>query len=324
MSIKDMQKKVVSIYKNANENNAHNHDFIFSYLVQTIASGFKLMKYNSDPSSKFAKAMAYIFIFSDMCEMDLQDSFLRRFPKVCPYCFTSPCKCFQTNKKSTLDIPQRKYQDELKWKNQVFLNEISSKGIEINFNFLSELIRSMYPLNTLYWNAYRGPEYHISKCLEELGEVQEAYAKYLAEGEAFALYVHDEICDLFAWLLSAWSFACPSLDISNYFSKMYKNGCPNCNQETCACKSRNNRSDMLWNKADIEYIYLLVQKLDDKNSDILELKNSFKNALLSNSNTEYKLCIKKTVDILSDLQAESANKNVDDLSSVINKYRTRI
>ena len=73
------------------------------------------------------------------------------------------------------------------------------------------MIHSIYPLNKILWGSCRGPEYHISKCLEELGEIQEAYVIYLSknrDNQSAIIQIHEEICDLFAWVLSAWRLSC--------------------------------------------------------------------------------------------------------------------
>ena len=98
MTVHELQLTIKKIYSNVNTVNGHNHDYFFSYLTRTISSGFKKIRYGTDPSEKFAKSITYIFGLCELINVDLQVSFLKRFPKVCPYWLTSPCKCYLTNK----------------------------------------------------------------------------------------------------------------------------------------------------------------------------------------------------------------------------------
>lgn len=323
MTIKEVQDRITSIYSKINKTCGHDQDFFFSYLTRTIASAFKQLKYNSDPSNKFVKAIAYLFGLAELYKMDIQDCFLKRFPNICPYCLTSPCQCLQTNKKSLLNISQRKYQDELFWKHEIFIQDINSKNITFDFDYCVDSLHSIYPLNKLYWKIFRGPEFHINKCLEELGEIQETYSKCFTENYKFEYQVQDEICDLFAWILSAWRLSCPTLEITSYIVKFYKDGCPNCNQEVCNCVSRHNKSDMILEKNEIEVLYTLLDKLD-KTTEVNNLLLQIKNSLASNSITEYKICVGNAIAIFNNMQQNKANKNVDDINKVLNLYRTKI
>jgi len=328
MTIHEFQLTIKNIYNNVNLQNGHNHDYFFSYLTRTISSGFKKIRYMTDPSEKFAKSITYIFGLCELTDTDLQESFLKRFPKICPYCLTSPCKCYLTNKQSALNIPQRKYQDEMYWQANNFLNEIKGKNLCIDFDYLADMLHQIYPLNAIYWKMFRGPEFHINKCLEELGEIQEAYSIYLSKPDdvraEYLLQVQDEICDLFAWILSAWRLQCKDLNITNFLVRMYRNICPSCNQSVCICKSRNNSSDMLWRKEEIENIYILLQKLNIESEDLSILLELFKNSIASNSSSQYKICIKKTIEFLSSLSNDKANKQVDDLNKTLELFKTKL
>lgn len=326
MSINELQAMVKHIYRNVNQKNGYDFDYFFGYLTRTIASAFKRVRYGVDASEKFAKCIAYLFSISELCNMSLQDHFLQRFPKVCPYCLTSPCECYITKKTSALSIPQRKYSDEKSWKYSELIQSINSKEIDVDLDYAVMMLHGVYPLNEIYWIICKGPEYHISKCLEELGEVHEAYSLYLSvnDGEAYISQVQDELCDLFAWVLSSWRLCCKNLNLTKYFMKMFNNRCPSCNRSECICEVRHVSSDMLWRKAEIEYIYQLLKKLitDESTSKIVE--NKFNEAIGESSNSGYKRFVKDVLQLLNEKLVGRADKRVEDLYSAIEKWQIKI
>jgi NTP pyrophosphatase (non-canonical NTP hydrolase) len=328
MSIKEFQEMIKKIYGKTNSEHGHDFDYFFSYLVRTISSGFKRIRYNNDPSEKFAKSISYICGLCELLKVDLQESFLKRFPNICPYCLVSPCRCYETNKKSALNIPQRKYKEELEYKYSFNMQEISKREITVDFDYIAEMVSNIYPSNKLYWNVFRGPEYHIMKCLEELGEIQEAYSLYMGKNTteplSYVNVVTDEICDLLAWLVNAWRLACNNINISEYVSRMYRNMCPSCNRAVCECKSRHTSSDMLWRKEEIENLNNLLLKLDFKDDDFLSLLDQYQDALQENSNTLYKLCVRRTVTYLTTLSLPTADKHVDDLDRALKNFEVKI
>ena len=327
MTVREFQAKIAAIYGPTNKSHNHNHDFFFSYLQRTISSGFKKIRYGADPSEKFAKSITYLLGLCELCHIDLQDSFLSRFPNCCPYCLITPCQCHRTNKKSALRIEQRKYSDELMWKRNGLDNEIANTHVTVDFDYFADIIERVYPFNRMAWKLKHGPEFHIEKCFEELGEIQEAYSTFLSrkENPEYLLQVKEEVCDLLAWVLSAWKLQCPDVEITAYLERMYGRGCPSCNEDVCTCKSRHNSADMLWSKAEIESIYILLKKLEGTGDEELEeLLKAFEDALATNSNSAYKVCINKTIKYLSGNNRSVADKRVDDINNVLEIYKTKI
>lgn len=328
MSITEFQKMIKQIYGKTNHDHGHDFDYFFSYLVRTISSGFKRIRNNVDPSEKFAKSISYLCGLCELLNIDLQQCFLKRFPNICPYCLISPCKCYETNKKSALYIPQRKYGEELDYKYTFLMQEIANKEIYVDFDYIADMIANIYPLNRLYWNISRGPEYHINKCLEELGEIQEAYSLYISQNDtsriSYVSIVSDEICDLLAWIISAWKLSCGDINISEYLEKMYRHTCPSCNQAICECKSRHTSPDMLWRREDIENLNNILMKLDYKDEDFIKLLNLYSEALQTNSNTLYKTCVQHTVSYLANIPSNKADKHIDDLTRALNNVSVKI
>lgn len=328
MSIKDYQEMLKKIYNKTNLEHGHDFDYFFSYLVRTISSGFKRIRNHIDPSEKFAKSISYLCGLSELLNVDLQQCFLKRFPNICPYCLVSPCKCYETNKKSALSIPQRKYAEELDYKYDYLTKEIKIKDICVDFDFIANMISDIYPLNKLYWNISRGPEYHINKCLEELGEIQEAYSLYISKSDTerklFVSVVTDEICDLLAWVIGAWNLSCKDISITEFLEKMYRHSCPSCNQAICECKSRHTSTDLLWRREDIENIHDLLLKLENNDVDFLNLLKLYSEALQSNSNTLYKYCVQQTIAYLSKMRLNKADKHIDDLTRALNNISVKI
>lgn len=328
MTIQENQEKIKNIYKDINQAHGHDHDFFFGYLTRTIASGFKKIHKGFDPSEKFSKSIAYLFGLCELSGIDLESSFLKRFPNCCPYCLASPCECYLTNKKSSLNIPQRKYAEELEWKYLHFQQNLKNDESIVDFDYVANFIHKIYPLNKIYWDLFHGPEYHILKCFEELGEIQEAYSIYLSKDDSrksdYLNQFQDEICDLFAWLISAWKLQCPNLNITEFFEKMYNGNCPSCNQEHCICKNRNNSSDMLWRKEEIENIYVTLTKITSNDPRLPHLLKLYDDALLSNSHSEFKRCLKETIAFLSNSKFSLADKYVDDLNRQIQLITEKI
>lgn len=78
-----------------------------------------------------------------------------------------------------------------------------NKQHPFTLDFAAKCISSICPNNEVIW-YFGGPGHHFSKLAEEVAEVHEAISGFI-KGTKRVHAVADEIADVLAWMLGAWS-----------------------------------------------------------------------------------------------------------------------
>ena len=238
--IKDLQKYLNDLYGEVNKK--REWDYLYGYLSRTV--GFISKQVTNAPRYKtlseidktqFMLAVSWLFALSNYFEIDVADSYLEKYPGICPYCMVSPCVCYKTNKMPGINIPQFKIEEE-KYFNY---NGIKNKGNLIDSKFIISNIRAIYPANDTLWH-HAGPWYHFTKLSEELAELHEAISKNQI-GKKGKKAVSEEIADVFTWLISIWSSVFHDITLEDSMIDRYYYGCPECKNKPCTCPDRNSK-----------------------------------------------------------------------------------
>ncbi len=236
LSIFSFQKKMERIY--GDKNRDHGFDYLFGYLCKNALSMIQTTKGKTKISEFiFIKTFSYIFAIGNYFSIDIIDAFIQKYPGYCPYCFSSPCKCSITDYMPSMRLSSEAVSEELQWK---YISYKQAKNIhEMTFGDVFKVIKNIYPNNTFDWNVH-GPNFHIVKLAEELGELHEVAIRYMRNQEKnspFYVSLCNEIADVFAWSVSAWGLSSrENIDsMSKNFYKHYIEGCPVCKSMKCSC-----------------------------------------------------------------------------------------
>ena len=239
--IKDLQKYLNVLYGDVNKE--REWDYLYGYLSRTV--GFISKQVTSAPRYKslaemdkthFMRAVSWIIALSNYFEIDVADSYLKKYPGICPYCITSPCMCYNTNRMPWIAIPIYKIEEEKYFKYQEIRNTVNL----VNSKFIISNIRAIYPANDTLWN-HAGPWYHFTKLSEELAELHESISKYQIR-KKIKDAISEEIADVFSWFISIWSSVFNEITLEDSMIDHYYNGCPECKNKPCTCPDRNSMS----------------------------------------------------------------------------------
>ncbi|MBN1931586.1 MAG: hypothetical protein JW786_08275 [Desulfobacterales bacterium] len=238
--IKDLQSYLKDLYGNVNSN--REWDYLYGYLSRTagivskqITNAPRYRTLSEIDKTQFVLAISWLFSLSNYFEIDVADSYLKKYPGICPYCMVSPCVCYKTKKMPGINIPIYKIEEEKQWK----YNDIKNQGALINSKWVISNTRAIYPANDTLWH-HAGPWYHFTKLSEELAELHEAISKNQV-GKKGEDAVSQEIADVFTWFISIWSSVFHDITLEDSMIDHYYNGCPECKQKPCTCPDRNSR-----------------------------------------------------------------------------------
>lgn len=276
-SVADIQSHIRELYPNSNVS----IDYLYGYLAQTIGYLCKNISLGKIKPEHFVRPISWLIALSNKLDIDISDTFMKRFPRFCPYCLANPCICFKTKKSPVSYIPAYKVQDELYWNYNTYKQSIRM----LTFDECINSINKIYPSNEIVWH-YAGPWHHFVKMQEEVSEIHEAIAKY-SIGKKKIEAVGEEIADTLAWILGAWAILNPSISLDSVIIDYYLNGCPVCNKEPCKCELRSNRAAELidieqFNQINIQ-LAELKKLLPSKSHEIGELQKSIDTAISSQS-----------------------------------------
>lgn len=238
--IKDLQNYLKDLYGDVNSK--REWDYLYGYLSRT--AGFVSKQVTSAPryqtlseldKTQFLMAISWLFSLSNYLDIDVADSYLKKYPGICPYCVVSPCVCYKTNKMPGINIPLYKIEEEKKWKYE----KIKGRGELINSKYVIANTGAIYPANNTLWH-HAGPWFHFTKLSEELAELHEAISKNQI-GKKNKDAVSQEIADVFTWFISIWSSVYHDITLEDSMIDHYYNGCRECKQKPCTCPDRNSR-----------------------------------------------------------------------------------
>lgn len=237
-SIDEFQDYLENLYEDANENKSA--EYLFSYLFRNMAYLSRVIgEDNGDSKINFIKSISWLLTLASKFGVSLEESFVKKYPGICPYCLTKPCNCAETGKKPVEYIPEYKAVEELEFK----FDLARRQEPKLSMDMAVKTINSLYPSNKQIWRA-TGPKHQFYRILEELGEVHEAYTSFL-NGRKNLESVSDELADVFAWTLSVWENTHSSYSLNDAIIDYYYEGCPVCRLSKCECPDYSDRGERL-------------------------------------------------------------------------------
>jgi len=276
LRINDMSILLSGIY--AKQNKDKSFEYMYSYLTRKTAYLTRefIRDGNQDKEllkNTFIEAISWLFAICEKLEVQPQDSFYKKFPGCCPYCLGNPCGCIQTHRKPEKIKSATAIKEELFYK----YNSITAGG---HPPYAPRMINEIYPSNRNIWSIFGG-FYHSSRLFEELGELQEAYAKSIEDKNYNKENLHDECADIYAWLFSLWGIIFKDLDLGQALQDYYINGCPVCNKKECECSSYSGKiSNTDQKRASLEKLKEELALLL-KNEEAGEYKDNLESAILA-------------------------------------------
>lgn len=231
--IKDSQVFLHELYGEVNKE--REWDYLIGFLNRTSSYLCKKVVEKKQTAAHFVKPLSWLFEIASKFNIDVDESFFKKYPLICPYCMTKPCLCFKTNKQPYKDIPAYEIEENMISK---YLR-LDEENFTKDFESACKNIFELYPNNEVIWH-YAGPWYQFVKLFEEIGELHEAISRY-EKGIYEKGAIEGEIADVFAWLLSLWITVYPEKNLQSVLIDYYYKGCPVCKNNPCCCKDRSNR-----------------------------------------------------------------------------------
>lgn len=264
----DIQNFLKSLYPN----NHLDIDYIYGYTARNASYLCKKITLGNQTKEDFVKSISWLLAIANKLEIDTQNSIIKRFPGVCPYCIASPCICFRTRKSPVDYIPAYKAKEELLYKFQ------AQKSGRENYRFDDFIrdIQTIYPNNEIVWE-YGGPWRHLVKVQEEVAELHEAFSHYISKRKPLES-VSDELADSLAWICSGWGILFSDISLDEHFIDYYYEDCPVCHNHPCSCQPRMDRISQLIDPLRIQEIEVSLKELFDvlnmHDPEIEDLKRS--------------------------------------------------
>lgn len=314
-SIKEFQSYIETLYGEVND--ARSIEYIYTYLFRNGAYLSRVIGEKVESKSNFIKTFSWLFALASRLKVDLEDSFLRKYPDACPYCVVKPCICIKTGKKPVNYIPEWKVAEEIEFK----YGMARAANKKLSLDNAVEKINDLYPANKHIWNA-AGPTFQFYRILEELGEVHEAYTSFVS-GRRKIENVGEEIADVFAWLVSTWGICYPKLNLTDEFINYYYQGCPVCRSEKCNCPNHGDRGERL---VEVEQLIKFREKIEELISLAPQYKESLDVVVGSiatvtetKSNTGAIRTVNQAKEVLENISSgvDSADKSTKGIVSIV-------
>lgn len=337
LPISTIQNTLKSIYNKRNSSINNGFEYAFSFLVRKVSYLQRAVN-DSDSSSiknQIIKSLSWLFSLANLEGINIENSFRRKYPSVCPYCISSSCVCGVTNKTAKDGAYYEKAKENLSalYQAQVSVSQYVSLDRAVS------IIMDIYPSNALVWKTHGGM-FIFSKLLEEMGEVHEAYSRLKKphgkeNREKLIHNLQEEFADVFVWLLSIWFITQGKRSITTAFNSYYEMGCPVCCKMECECDSYSDRKPIDSEKEKLLELRENIQKLkDEMNSsnaevDVIMQKtlSSIDVALNEDTNLSIKSAIADTKSKMNDLSSlvqktevtsSSVSKIIENILNIVN------
>ncbi|UCJ14991.1 hypothetical protein K5Q02_14030 [Pseudomonas sp. MM211] len=280
ITMRDLQNSLKELY--GEKNKSSSFEYIYAHAAQNCAYLARAVEKGQDPSTYFISSFSWLCALGTHLKIDIQDSFLSKFPNCCAYCLESNCICAKTNKTSLKFTNQKAAREERSEKYNSIKNNPS---LTPSAGDIAKNLNSIYPSNLAIWKTH-GCHHHFSRLFEELGEVYEAYCSHVGQGRPVQA-IEEELADCIAWLLSAWDIQYPKLDFSDGFNNIYAQNCPICHNTQCACSDHYARNKALHSEEDLQRLLASLTELSTQLSKSTPTIPSIEEALtLVNQATE--------------------------------------
>jgi len=236
-TINSISTKISDIY--GERNKKVSFEYMYSYL--TRKTSYLTREFIRDDNKgkeklicTYIESLSWLAAISEKLDVDLELSFFKKFPNMCPYCISLPCSCSQTHRKPDFTSNAIKIKSVLeKQLRAVYINGKSHY-------YPPSMINDIYPANRTIFGIFGG-FYHSSRLFEELGELQEAYLKIQKDKHYNKENINDELADILAWMMSLWDIIFKGVDLADHIDAYYINGCPSCNEKSCICDDYSGR-----------------------------------------------------------------------------------
>lgn len=260
--IKDYQSYFNGLYHS--QNDERSWEDIFGFLSRTTGYLTRSLIKGNASKQDFVRSISWLFALASKLEVNLQTSFYRKYPGICPYCIESTCCCFRTNKKPVKQILPYKIIEELNNR----YNQVAMLPGGQTLDGAIKQLSKIYPNNEVIWH-FSGPWMNCSKLFEEVAELHEAISKYIAKVKKLE-NVEQEFADVLAWILSAWSSVNRELSLDDELKNYFYNGCPVCLTSPCICSQSDARIQGLVDAEKFRELRLLFEELETISPDAKE------------------------------------------------------
>jgi NTP pyrophosphatase (non-canonical NTP hydrolase) len=290
---------------------------VYGYLHRNVGFLCKSIELNKSDQSKFILPISWLFSLATKLNIDVLESFIKKFPGICPYCLENHCVCYKTNKKplksmSAYDIEQTMYKMYFKWEEVVHGKEAFGLSKAVDF------ITAIYPYNEVAWKS-ASYHAHMLKIHQEMTEIHEAYG-YFEKNKKPINAVMDEIADVFAWILSAWAIKYPNESLDSAFTDYYLHDCPVCENAPCHCGLLDSRPATLPDFDKIAQIKDQMNKLSgffpEQRSEFLDILKSYESVTKTQNMPIAWATLTQTKDFLENLRKKATSIDVEGKSSL--------
>lgn len=246
-NMESYQEYIKDLYSGIN-NKERDFSDLYGYLHRNIGNLGKSIAKDDGDQAKFVSPISWIFSIANYLDYNLLKALINKFPGFCPYCYKSTCICYKTEKQAPREMSLEDMQHAMyfKWE------EVKGSSETFDLDKAVKFITSIYPNNEIIWIA-SGYKQHFLKIHQELAEVHEAHSKYdRAKGKnnspkakKLLVPVMDEIADVLAWILSAWTIKYPNSSLDTAFKNYYINDCDVCLSAPCQCGKSDSPTEAL-------------------------------------------------------------------------------
>lgn len=230
----DAYQEIIGLIYSGN-NNGLEFEYYYAYLDRTAGYLGKSIIEGTENYTKFLRPISWLFSLSNYFGISLEEEFLKKYPKICPYCLEARCVCIKTNKTPLEEKAAYKVEEELYFR----YKRLRGEDKKYKLDDAVDIIREIFYVNEIIWH-HTNAEHHISKIHEEIAEIHSAYCSYV-QNNSLRKAIPPEIADVFAWVLGAWAIVYPETSLDSKFIDYYIDGCPVCKQPVCICNRYNGR-----------------------------------------------------------------------------------
>lgn len=186
------------------------------------------------------KAIAWIIALCNNYNLDFVQVMIGRFPKCCPYCQLSPCRCEEQERMAFIpgtSVPMAPAAARIEFSYKIGAHSRR----DYSFDKIIAILRDIYPANRVLLSKGHTSDI-VDKLLEEGGELKVAYAQYelanvlnYARFADFILGIAEEVADLSAWHFSCWDISRQNISFDDRINEIFRLGCNTCKSTPCKC-----------------------------------------------------------------------------------------
>lgn len=210
-TLRDLQEFIKTVYGESNDRNYSSWDML-SQVQRFIMRGLKGIRKKDlqKIEANLIISMSWFMSLMSQMHIDMEEEIWKRFPGVCSYCGSCPCKCAQEKNKRAKKA------------------RIAKTAKRLKISDVQELFERIYPPAK---RTLSDAGIHLA---EEMGELSEAYMIFRGshKKEDF-LKIKIESADLLSCLMAVFN----SLGVSftDKIASMFSKNCHICKKAPCEC-----------------------------------------------------------------------------------------